>query len=283
MAANTIKKDKRHTERKLSQPHQWWRRKWPVISLIVVLIVAIGWWNWSHVNGVSGNDSLKGWSNLDWTVRYDGYGEVGVEHGAASLKPQAVEHADKTSAALALAGDPMQRDYSFTVRMKLKRQLRENSPPNPWETGWLLFRYEREGRGYYLAHKTNGLELGKLVPPAGVGQEFLATKPTLPAEPGRWYEYRIDVQGPTIEVYVDGALQITYTDPNPIERGRVGLYTEDAHVLFEDPKVHELHRQGSNYCSLVADSSKRVKRMERKDSRVTQGFKHSVRESTCAG
>ena len=187
---------------------------------------------------ISGSDRLDGWSGLDWTVKYDGYGEVGVENGSASLKPRAVQSPDQTSAALALAGNSGWRDYSFTVRMKLVRQLRQNSPPNPWEAGWLLFRYQGEDRSYYLAHKTNGLELGKLVPPAGTGQVYLVTKPNPPVEPGRWYDYRIDVRGPTIKVYVEGELQITYTDPDPILGGGVGLYTEDAHVLFQRPVVH---------------------------------------------
>jgi hypothetical protein len=207
------------------------------------LALSAGIWAITHENAVfdsSGSDRLKGWSGLDWTVEYDGYGEVGVESGSASLEPRAVRSPDETSAALALAGDPGWRNYSFTVDMKLERQLRQNSPPNPWEAGWLLFRYQDAGGSYYLAHKTNGLELGKLVPPASSGQEFLVTKADLPAEPGRWYDYRIDVRGSTIKVYVNGKLQITYTDPAPILSGRVGLYTEDAHVLFRHPVVSKI-------------------------------------------
>lgn len=203
------------------------------IAVVSGLVVAGVIW----MSGAGGNQ-LKGWSSLDWTVEYDGYGNVAVEDGAASLEPRAVRTRSKTSAVLALAGTSDWRDYTFTVKMKLQRQLRKNSPPNPWESGWLMFRYEGEGRSYYLAHKTNGLELGKLVPPAGKGQEFLVTKPAPPAVPGRWYDYRIEVRGPTIKVYVDGNPRISYTDSNPISSGRVGLYTEDAHVLFRDPQIH---------------------------------------------
>jgi hypothetical protein len=103
--------------------------------------------------------------------------------------------------------------------MCLQQQLRQNSPPNEWEAGWLFFRYQAADRSYYLTHKTNGLEPGKLVPPAGKGQAFLATTPDPPAEPGRWYDYRIDVQGPTIQIYVNEQLRITYTDPDPILSG----------------------------------------------------------------
>jgi hypothetical protein len=92
-------------------------------------------------------------------------------------------------------------------------------------------------RSYYLIHKANGIELGELVPPRGEGQVFLVTKPRPYAVPGRWYDYRIEVRGANIKVYIDDELQIDYTDPNPILRGGVGLYTEDAHVHFRQATV----------------------------------------------
>lgn len=188
----------------------------------------------------SGSDRLRGWSELDWTVAYDGYGEVGVEDGSASLRPATSERLLESHAALALAGGPDWRDYTFEARMNLERQLRENSPPNEWEAGWLLFRYVGAARSYYFVHKTNGIELGKLVPPEGEGQIFLVTKPRPQAVPGRWYDYRIQVRDANIKVFVDGKLQIDYTDPDPILRGGVGLYTEDAHVRFRQPTVAEV-------------------------------------------
>jgi len=188
----------------------------------------------------SGSDRLRGWSNLDWTVAYDGYGEVGVENSSASLRPMTSERPIESHAALALAGGSNWRDYTFAARMNLQQQLRQNSPPNEWETGWLLFRYMGEARSYFLIHKTNGIELGKLVPPKGEGQIFLVTKPRPQVVPGRWYDYRIEVRGANIKVYIDDKLQIDYTDPNPILRGGVGLYTEDAHVHFRQPTMTEI-------------------------------------------
>jgi hypothetical protein len=185
----------------------------------------------------SGSDRLRGWSNLDWTVAYDGYGEVGLENRSASLRPMTSERPIESHAALALTGGSNWRDYTFAARMSLRQQLRQNSPPNEWEAGWLLFRYMDGARSYYLIHKTNGIELGKLVPPRGEGQVFLVTKPTPHAVPGRWYDYRIEVRGANIKVFIDDELQIDYTDPNPILRGGVGLYTEDAHVHFRQPTV----------------------------------------------
>jgi hypothetical protein len=218
------------------------------LGLAAVAIVAGGLWvavdslvfNQGELPYDPGKDRLRGWSSLDWTVVYDGYGEVGVEGRSASLEPAAPQKPVETHAALALAGDPKWRDYDFTIRMNLEKQLRQNSPPNDWEAGWLMFRYQGEGRSYYLAHKPNGLELGKLVPPAGTGQVFLATAPEVPADPGRWHDYRIELRGANIKVYVDDELQIDYTDPDPILSGRVGLYTEDAKVLYRRPEVSEM-------------------------------------------
>ncbi len=188
----------------------------------------------------SGSDRLRGWSSLDWTVAYDGYGGVGVEDGSASLRPATSERPLESHAALALAGSPNWRNYTFETRMNLQQQLRQNSSPNEWEAGWLLFRYLGEARSYYLIHKTNGIELGKLVPPEGEGQIFLVTKPRPRAVPGRWYDYRIEVRGANIKVYIDDKLQIDYTDPDPILRGGVGLYTEDAHVHYRQPSVTKI-------------------------------------------
>ncbi len=234
--------------------HEWRRQQggvrsygrhglWLVAMVIGGLLLSSGVWIFNRENGrfdAFGGDPLQGWSSLDWTVKYDGYGEVGVEKDSASLKPRAAQKPTETSAALAVADGPDWHDYSFSIQMKLQQQLRQNSSPNEWEAGWLFFRYQDEDRSYYLAHKTNGLELGKLVPPKGTGQAFLATTPSPPAEPGRWYDYRIDVKGPTIRIYVDEQLRITYTDPEPLLSGGVGLYTEDAHVYFRHPEITEL-------------------------------------------
>jgi len=216
------------------------RAGWLAAIVAGGLVLASGTWllgSGSAVPDETSEDSLRGWSDLDWTVKYDGYGKVGAEGGVASMRPRAAQRPSETSAALALAGEPTWRNYSFTVKMRLREQLRQNSPPNEWEAGWLFFHYQDDDRSYYLAHKTNGLEFGKLVPPASTGQVFLETRPYPPAETGRWHDYRIELRGATVRIYVDGRLRITYTDPEPIPRGRVGLYSEDAHVEFKQPTV----------------------------------------------
>jgi len=89
-----------------------------------------------------------------------------------------------------------------------------------------------------------------------------------PAEPGRWYDYRIDVRGPEIRVYVDDELQLTYTDPDPILNGGVGLYTEDAHVLFRGPTMHEIPPHEDS-APLLDSSSKALVEEPRRRARRT--------------
>lgn len=112
-------------------------RAWLVAAAALLLLAGLagGIRLFSPGGLFGGSGGLEGWSELDWEVVYDGYGRVGVEDGAAVLEPRSVGSPSQTSAALALAGDPGWRDYTFTVRMRLERQLRRNSPPNPWESG----------------------------------------------------------------------------------------------------------------------------------------------------
>jgi LysM repeat protein len=207
-----------------------------MVATTLITCVVLAAWSCTRVQQTQPADpGLEGWSSLAWTTEFDGYGLVRVEDGALNLTPLPAQAPDQSRAALVVAGDPNWTDYEFTVRMATQQQLRQNSPPNPWETGWLFFRYQGAHHTYYLAHKSNGLELGKLLPDDS--QVFLVTTPWPANELGRWYDYRVDLHGPAISVYVDGQFQFSYADPDPLLSGRVGLYSEDARVLFHEPAV----------------------------------------------
>ena len=87
--------------------------RWRPMMLIGILVLFAGILLFSGTNILmsqewseewSGSDRLRGWSSLDWTVAYDGYGEVGLENRCASLRPMPSERPIESHAALALAG-----------------------------------------------------------------------------------------------------------------------------------------------------------------------------------
>jgi hypothetical protein len=144
---------------------------------------------------------------------------------------------------------------------------------NPWEVAWLFWNQRvdpgtgDEGTGkhiteveksYYLVLKPNGWELGKLDQARflGIGgQRYLATGST-PRFPvgSTWRDVKIeqtqvDATHVRITVIVDGSRLTQFTDgpgsggypawsAHPDQEiytsGRVGLYTEDARVQFDD-------------------------------------------------
>jgi hypothetical protein len=110
-------------------------------------------------------------------------------------------------------------------------QLRTGSAPNPWEVGWVMFRFRDLSDYYYFILKPNGYELGKKQ--GSDAQIFLATG-SLPAlVVGAPRRVQVIAKGPRIRVLVDGSQVVDYTDPHPLAAaGSVGLYEEDSRVVF---------------------------------------------------
>ena len=54
-------------------------------------------------------------------------------------------------------------DLDFTIRLRTLAQRRRGQP-NPWEVGWLLWRYTDNDHFYSFIVKPNGFELGKQDP-----------------------------------------------------------------------------------------------------------------------
>ncbi|MGH1556012.1 hypothetical protein ACRAWF_42070 [Streptomyces sp. L7] len=102
---------------------------------------------------------------------------------------------------------------------------------------WLVWAYTDPEHFYYITLKPNGWELGKRDPGYPGGQRFLATGRTkYPV--GAWYRVRVQQDAAVLAVAVDGKSLVTFTDSErPYLQGRVGAYTEDASVKFEDLKA----------------------------------------------
>jgi hypothetical protein len=129
-------------------------------------------------------------------------------------------------------------DLDLTTRMRTVRQLRSEKP-NTWEAAWLLWHYTDDEHFYSVVLKPNGWELGKEDPAYPGAQRFLTTgdQPTFPI--GTQHTVRVRHVGNLITVWANGQLLTTYTDEErPYERGRIGLYTEDAEVAFDSVVVH---------------------------------------------
>jgi hypothetical protein len=175
-----------------------------------------------------------------WHVEYAGYGTTTIlaEDGRhqLSMSPRAAKDAGTTHGGLVTTLAQFQ-DFDVTVQLRTERQLRRQAP-NPWEVAWLVWHYTDDHHFYSVVLKPNGWELGKEDPAYPGSQRYLATgsKPTFPI--GTQYAVRVRQVGNEISVWADGNLLTTYRDTErPYGTGRIGLYTEDAHVQFDSVVV----------------------------------------------
>ena len=194
-----------------------------------------------------------------WTEVFTGYGSIveEPEKQLVTLAPAAATESGKTHAALATFADGIPNTAKF-VRIESDvttwQQLRQNTPPNAWETAWLLFNFNNASTAtaaeddnndytfYAVALKTNGIEVSKQDPNYKGGQRFISTSGTPKFVLGKTYRVRIDLEKTDSEitgkVYVDGALAITFEDKDkPYLSGKIAAYTEDAKVSFANTRV----------------------------------------------
>jgi len=122
------------------------------------------------------------------------------------------------------------RDYTVALRLKLVRgRIQVN------------FRFGVCSR-YYVSFDEHGIYLTKTKASAcmsyqdvrALGEEH---------KRNRWYDLRITGKGGRLEVYVDGALKLTFTDPEPLTCGTIGVATlddswfPDSEAYVDDIKV----------------------------------------------
>lgn len=128
---------------------------------------------------------------------------------------------------------------TFSARLNTVEQNRDGSPPNDWETAWLVWNFKDRRHFYYFVAKPAGWELGKRDPAYRGGQRFLADGKS-PAFPLRsWASIKItQTAGHRIRVYADGKLVSEFTDlERPYNAGKIGLYGEDCFARFDDVSV----------------------------------------------
>ena len=185
--------------------------------------------------------------NGKWQNVYSGYGSTGVKEVSGTnvfyLSPAIPDSPEETHAALVKSAGSF-CDYVLNLDVKTAKQLRVNTPPNAWETAWILFRYTDTFHYYWFLVKPNGIELGKkdcdtCSDPVG-GQRFLVTKETPKLNLNQWAHWKIDVVGNHIMISVNGIKVIDYTDNTmspKLGSGAIAMYSEDAYAQYDNVKV----------------------------------------------
>ncbi len=178
--------------------------------------------------------------NRKWNSLWNGYGSSGVKKDSTGnniffMYPSTSQAPDETSSSLVISTGKFS-DFEFTINTKTVQQLRQNSPPNLWETAWVMFRFTDMTHYFYFTVKTNGIELGKY---DGGSQTFLYTANSPKLTIGQWSTWRINVVGNHIIIYVDGVKAVDYIDStmsNQLKSGSIGMYNEDSNVNFDNIK-----------------------------------------------
>lgn len=194
-----------------------------------------------YAAGVWAEGSAQG----PWYVNFNGGGQVDVATDVTKVlhqKPTVATNSGLTYASL-VTSRQVYGDFDVTLRMKTVAQIRTGSAPNAWERAWFVWRFVDNSNFYYLTLKTNGIEVGKRDPVYGGGQRFLPYYQGTNWPVGTWNKVRVRMIGDTFQIWVDdvlqgaqaGATDATFTDTErPIMNGGIGLYNEDAEVVFDD-------------------------------------------------
>jgi hypothetical protein len=189
--------------------------------------------------------------NGKWFNKYNGFGASGTVNIAPLTPtgsnntifyevPKTSTSPNETHAALTLTTQTYE-DVEMQLKVKTKDQLRQNSTPNPWEVAWVMWRFQDDWHHYYFILKPNGVELGKKQNENQAEEQiflYTANEPKLKID--EWSTWHIKMSGNHIEIWLEmaeGSWQkvVDYWDNTPIVGpGNIGLYTEDAHVNFDD-------------------------------------------------
>jgi hypothetical protein len=182
--------------------------------------------------------------NGKWQNMYSGFGSTGVEfidgNFSFFLKPKIPTSSGQTSSALVTSTDTF-CNYVLNTDIKTVKQLRQNSNPNAWEVGWLIFRYTDTFHYYWFLVKPNGIELGKkdcdtCTDPVE-GQQYLVTKNIPTLQLNKWSHWIVNIIGNHIKISVDNKAVIDFIDQSmstKLNSGSIGMYSEDAYVRYDN-------------------------------------------------
>jgi hypothetical protein len=182
--------------------------------------------------------------NDKWHGVWDGGGAFGVKRDQEDSsnnifyeETAAVTAKSQTESALVLTTQEFE-DFKLSVDVRTDKQTRQNSAPNPWEVGWVIWKWNDNTNFYYFLLRTDGAEAGKYdggVNP--VDQRILKTSSSFKASIGEWMHWDIIAKGNHITVIVDGTTVFDFDDTSSFDSGTIGLYSEDAEVSFDNVAI----------------------------------------------
>ncbi len=185
--------------------------------------------------------------NDKWHGVWDGSGAFGVKQDQEDIsnnifyeETAAVITKSQTESALVLTTQEF-KDFKLSVDVRTDKQTRQNSAPNPWEVGWIIWKWNDNTNFYYFLLRTDGAEAGKYdggVNP--VDQRILKTSSSFKASIGEWMHWDIIAKGNHITVIVDGTTVFDFDDTSSFDSGTIGLYSEDAEVSFDNVAIEPL-------------------------------------------
>jgi hypothetical protein len=194
--------------------------------------------------------------NGKWKAAYTGFGSVGVQQDATTgghyffEQPKTATSKKHTYASMVLTTQQYS-NFEMDLDMKTVAQLRQNSPPNAWETAWIFWHYTDEFHYYALTLKTTGLQIEKKDNnnQDDSAEIYLLDTPSPQVKLGQWQHIKIRQEGsstPHIQVWVDGAKVADFVDNQPVSSaklssGNMGLYNEDARVNFDNVNINVLN------------------------------------------
>jgi Domain of Unknown Function (DUF1080) len=196
--------------------------------------------------------------NGKWLDVYGGFGTMGVPYSGWAgndnyffEQPKISTSPGETHASLAV-NTKANSDFQMTLKMITRAQLRQNSPPNPWETAWIYWHYTDNYHYYALVLKTNGFQIEKKDNNNhdDSAEIYLVDQSHPKVKLGQWQTVTIRHEGsstgtPHIQVWVDGIKAADFIDnkiPNSykMSSGYMGLYNEDSRVNFDNVNIGPL-------------------------------------------
>jgi hypothetical protein len=184
--------------------------------------------------------------NRKWLDNFNGFGPAGVEDDGTGtnnvfFEAPAVSTSPSQTHASLVTSTQKWGNFELDLDVKTVQQLRQNSPPNPWEAATVLFRQTGYFHYYAFVLKPNGIEFDKkdcntCTDPVQ-GQQFLVTASSPTLNIGAWSHWNITAIGNHITISVDGNKVVDYIDQTmspELSSGAVVMYTEDANVNFDN-------------------------------------------------